>query len=104
MSTLNGINRLWDSFIQTIYAWKEILQFDILWEECVQEETRIAKWEALLRKYDHALATHTRRRKGKHHFKKETHKGSYPPKKFQNNKKEDHKQKLFLLLSMLPLW
>ena len=74
---------------------KESLKFDVLWEECVQEEARVANREALLRDDDHALATHTRRRKGKHHFKKETHKGSYPPKKFQKNKKGDYKQKDF---------
>ena len=71
-----------------ICARKESLKFDILWEECVQEEARVANQEALLRYDDHALATHTIRRKGKHHFKKETHKGSYPPKKFQKNKRD----------------
>ena len=61
---------------------KESLKFDVLWEECVQEEARVANQEVLIRDYGHALSTHTRRRKGKHHFKKENHKGSYPPKKF----------------------
>ena len=42
--------------------------------------SRVANREALLRDDDHALATDTIRRKGKHHFKKETHKRSYPPK------------------------
>ena len=54
---------------------------------------RVDNIESLLRDDDHALATHTRRRKGKHHFKKETHKGSHPPMKFQKNRKGDHKQK-----------
>ena len=67
-----------------------------LWEECDQEEARVAnREEELLRDYYHALANHTRRRKAKHHFKKETHKGSYPPKKFQKNKRGDYKQKDF---------
>ena len=35
ITTLNGITRPWDSYIQTICARKESLQFDILWEECV---------------------------------------------------------------------
>ena len=95
MTYLNGIPRPWDSFIHTIYARKEILKFDIIWEECVQEEAKVANREALLRDDDHALNTHTRRRKGKHHFKKETNKGSYPPKKFQKNKKGDYKRKAF---------
>jgi hypothetical protein len=42
MTTLNGLIRPWDSFIQTISARKEKLQFDSLWEECVQEEERVA--------------------------------------------------------------
>ena len=43
MTTLNGITRPWDEFIQTICARKEKLHFDSLWEECVQEEARVAK-------------------------------------------------------------
>jgi hypothetical protein len=42
MTTLNGLKRPWDAFIQTICARKEKLQFDSLWEECVQEEARVA--------------------------------------------------------------
>ena len=91
MTALNGLTRPWDSFIHTICARKESLKFDILWEECVQKEARVANREALLREDDHALTTHTRRRKGKHQFNNETHKGSYPPKKFQKNKKGDYK-------------
>ena len=34
MTALNGITRPWDSFIHTVYARKEILKFDVLWEEC----------------------------------------------------------------------
>jgi hypothetical protein len=33
MTTLNGLTRPWDAFIQTICARKEKLQFDSLWEE-----------------------------------------------------------------------
>ena len=94
MTTLNGLTRLWDSYIQTICVRKEILQFDVLWEECIQEEARVVNREALLRDDEHALTTHTIRRKGKHHFLKETHKGSYPPKQFPNNKKGDYNQNL----------
>ena len=42
MTSLNGLTRPWDSFIQKICARKESLKFDILWEECVQEEARVA--------------------------------------------------------------
>ena len=55
MTSLNGLARPWDSFIHTICARKESLQFEILWEECVQEEARVANREALLRDDDHAL-------------------------------------------------
>ena len=58
------------------------IKFDILWEEYVQEESRVANREALLRDDDHALVSHARRRRGKPHFKKETHKESHPPKNF----------------------
>jgi hypothetical protein len=58
MTTLNGLTRPWDAFIQTICARKDKLQFDSLWEECVQEEARVANREALLsRDEDQALAT-----------------------------------------------
>ena len=48
MTTLNGLTRPWDAFIQTICAKKEKLHFDSLWEECIQEEARVANQEALL--------------------------------------------------------
>ena len=46
MTTLNGITRPWDSFIHIICEMKESLQFEILWQECVQEEARVARQEA----------------------------------------------------------
>ena len=42
MTTLNGINRPWDSYMQTICARKENLQFEILCKECVEEKSRVA--------------------------------------------------------------
>ena len=33
MTTLNGLPRAWDSFIQGIYARKKLVKFGILWEE-----------------------------------------------------------------------
>ena len=41
MTTLNGLTRPWDSFIQTMYARKESMKFDIVWEDCIQEEDRV---------------------------------------------------------------
>ena len=33
MTTLNGLPRAWDSFIQRIYARKKLIKFSRLWEE-----------------------------------------------------------------------
>jgi hypothetical protein len=81
MTTLNGLTRPWDAFIQTICARTEKLKFDSLWEECIQEESREANKEALLsRDEDQALATHTKRGRNKSYFQKESRKESHPQK------------------------
>jgi hypothetical protein len=68
MTALNGLTRPWDAFIQTICARKEKLQFDSLWEECVQEEARVANRDAvLLRDEDQALVAHTKGGKRRPH-------------------------------------
>jgi hypothetical protein len=109
MTTLNGLTRPWDAFIQTICARKEKLQFDSLWEECVQEVARVANREAvLLRDEDQALATHVKGGKRRSHFKKETHlhkeshspkrfihKESHPPRRFQKFQKGQRREKDF---------
>ena len=38
MTTLNGLPRSWDSFIQGLCAKKKLITFSRLWEECTQEE------------------------------------------------------------------
>jgi hypothetical protein len=71
MMTLNGLTRPWDAFIQMICARTKKLKFNGLWEECIQEETRVANREALLaRDEDQALATHTKGGRNKSHFQK----------------------------------
>jgi hypothetical protein len=83
MTALNDLTRPWDAFIQTICARKEKLHFDSLWEECVQEETRVANREAILsRDEDQALVSHTKEGRKSSYFQKETHqhKESHPPK------------------------
>ena len=45
MTTLNGLPRPWDSFIQGIYSRKKLVKFSELWEECSQEEARILAQE-----------------------------------------------------------
>jgi hypothetical protein len=75
MMALNGLTRPWDAFIHTICVRTEKLKFDGLWEECIQEETRVANREALLaRDDDQALATHIKGGRKKSYFQKETHK------------------------------
>jgi hypothetical protein len=69
MTTLNGLKIPWDAFIQTICARTKKLKFDGLWEECIQEETRVANREALLeRDEDQALATRTKGGRKKSYF------------------------------------
>jgi hypothetical protein len=105
MTTLNGLTRPWDAFIQTICARTEKLKFDSLWEECIQEETRVAKQEALLvRDDDQALATHTKGGRKKSYFQKETYKESHPPKQISTKEipeERTSKGKRLLICSML---
>jgi hypothetical protein len=98
MTTLNGLTRPWYSFIQNLCVRKEKLQFDSLWEECVQEEARVANREAvLLRDEDQALVDHAKGGKKRSHFQKETrlHKESHSPKRFTHLHKESHSPKRF---------
>ena len=37
MTTMNGLPRSWDSFIQGICAGNTLVKFNRLWEECSQE-------------------------------------------------------------------
>ena len=62
------------------------MKFDIVWEDCVQEEARVANREALLKEDDQALATHTKRRRIQPKFKKRNHKESQPPRRFQRTR------------------
>jgi hypothetical protein len=85
ITTLNGIAIPWDAFIQSVCGRKEKLQFESLWEECNQEETRVANCETLLaRDGDQALATHTKGGRKKPYFKMESHREPQPSNKFNN--------------------
>jgi hypothetical protein len=89
MTSLNGLARLWDAFIQTICARKEKLHFDSLWEECIQEEAILSRDE------DQAPNAHTKGGRKRYYFHKETHqhKESHPPNKFIH--KESHPPRRF---------
>ena len=92
MTALNGLTRPWDSFIQTMCARKESMKFDIVWEDCIQEEAIVANIEALLKEDDKALATHTRRGRRQSSFKKDSHKEYQPPKRFQKKRENTEKK------------
>ena len=49
MTDLNGLTRPWDSFIQNLCSRKESMKFDIVWEDCIQEESIVANKEYLVR-------------------------------------------------------
>ena len=61
------------------------------WDDCNQEQARVANRESLLREDDQALATHTRRRR-QSNFKKDSHKEYRPPKKFQRKRENSQKK------------
>ena len=69
-----------------------------VFEECVQEEARVANRKTLLsRDEDQALATHTKGGRKRFHFQKETyqHKESHSPRRFNNSHKESHPPRKF---------
>ena len=60
MTSLNGLTRPWDSFIQFMCDRKESIKFEIVWEDWIQEQARVSNRETLLREDDQALAIHTK--------------------------------------------
>ena len=82
MTTLNGLPRSWDSFIQRICA-RRLISFSRLREECAQEEARLVTREDKMGAIeDQALTIHTRKI-----FKKKEKKEN-----FHHNKKKDKRQ------------
>ena len=75
MTTLNGLPRSWDSFIQGICARKKLVKFSRLWEEFSQEEAQIASQEENMGSEDRALIVHSKkgRRENHHHQGKHSH-------------------------------
>ena len=61
MTTLNGLPRSWDSFIQGICARKKLVKFSRLWEESSQEEAWIANREEKMGIEDQALTVHSKK-------------------------------------------
>ena len=61
MTTLNGLPKSWDSFIQGICARRKLITFSRLWEECSQEEAQIVAWEEKMGNEDQSLTAHTKK-------------------------------------------
>jgi hypothetical protein len=83
MTTLNGLPRSWDAFIQGIFSRKKLPKFSRIWEDCNQEEARTTAREEKMTDKDQALATHTREGKNKK---------EHPlPKKFKKGQRDNSK-------------
>jgi hypothetical protein len=92
MTTLNGLPRSWDAFIQRICSRRKLHKFNRLWEDCNQEEARTAAREDKMIDHDQSLDAHTR--KGKR--KKEPSK----PKKFHKGRRNNPNIKCFCCQKM----
>ena len=78
MTTLNGLPRFWDPFIRGICSRRKLTKFSRLWEDCMQEEARLAaREEKLGEEENQALAAHARKGKSKIEDR--------PPRKFQKS-------------------
>ena len=73
MTTLNGIPRSWDSFIQGICDRRNLVTFSRLWEECSQEEAQISAREENMGSEDQALTVQSNKIKTDHHRGKHSH-------------------------------
>ena len=67
MTTLNGLPRTWDSFIQGICARNKLIKFSRLWEEFSQEEGRIVAREEKMGNEDQSLTVQSKKRKTNYH-------------------------------------
>ena len=64
MTTLYGLPRSWDSFIQRICAKKKLIKFSRLWEECTLEEAQLVLREEKMSD-DQPLTTQAKKNDGK---------------------------------------
>ena len=60
MTTLNGLHRSRDSFIQGMFARKKLVNFSRLWKEFSQEESQMAAREEKMGSEDQALMVHSK--------------------------------------------
>ncbi len=59
MTTLNGLPRSWESFIQGVCSRRKMPKFNKLWEGCIQEEAKIAVKDEKLGSGEDHLLPHT---------------------------------------------
>ena len=78
MTTLNGLRRSWDSFIQGICARKKLVNFSRLWEECSQEEARIIAQEEKMGSEYQAIIVQSKKTKTYYHEGKHSHQKDNP--------------------------
>jgi hypothetical protein len=81
MTTLNGLPRSWDAFIQGICSRRKLPKFSRLWKDCNQEEARTTAREEKMTDDYQALASHTMKEKSK--------KTPSSPKKFQKGQRNN---------------
>ena len=67
MTTLNGLPRKWDSFIQGICARKKLVKFSKIWEECSQEVARMVAQEENIGSEDQSLTVQSKKKRRDHH-------------------------------------
>ena len=90
MTTLNGLLRDWEYFIQGICSRRILTKFQKLWEECVQEEYRIEVIEVKLNESEYqALEVHTKGKNKRNIY-------NHPSRKVQGFKKNNKFKKYFL--------
>jgi hypothetical protein len=83
MTTLNGLPRSWDAFIQGICSRKKLPKFNRLLEDCNQEEARTTAREEKMANEDQSLAAQTKKGKNK--------KEHSLPKKFKMHQRDNSK-------------
>jgi hypothetical protein len=99
MTTLNGLPRSWESFIQGICSRRRIPRFSRLWEDCTQEEVRLAaREEKLGDEENQSLTTHTR--KGKRKKELHSHKKPHGLQTNQKFKKDFSSYRCFICQKM----
>ena len=82
MTTLNGLPRSWESFIQGVCSRRKMPKFNKLWEDCIQEEARIVvKDEKLGSSEDQALFVRPKKGRGR---------SNHSPRRFQKEPKKDY--------------